>query len=98
MKKRTPHGTRKACAASRARSKASSNVPPRHRRKASVLRTARTSGVAGARVGTVSGRSRKKPRRKAPARTKARRRQRAEKLFGVPPAEAYAHYPLKSLV
>jgi hypothetical protein len=97
MKKR-PHDARKSRAASRARSKASSNVPPRHRRKASRLKTARTSGVAGKRVGAVSGRSRKKPRRKAPARTKAQRRERADGLFGVPAAEQYAEFPLKTLV
>jgi hypothetical protein len=69
-----------ARAKSRSRSRRPGAAPaPRHRRKATRLRTARTSGVAGVRTGTVRGRSRKKPRRTAPDRLAA-----VEKVMGLP--------------
>jgi hypothetical protein len=69
------------------------------KRSPKTVRKARAaSGVAGKKAGTLSGRSRKKPKRKLPARTKAQRRQRADGLFGVPAAEQYAEFPLKTLV
>lgn len=78
--RRRVKSTKVARAKSRSRAARPGAAPaPRHRRKATRLRTARTSGVAGARTGTQRGRSRKKPRRKAPDRIAA-----VDKVMGLP--------------
>jgi hypothetical protein len=82
MKRKTSLDSRKARAVSRARGKSSSNVPPRHRRKSTRLDVPRTAGTAGAKTGTLRGRSRRKPPRRAPQRSAAERRKRAAQLFG----------------
>jgi hypothetical protein len=83
MQKRRIATSKQVRAASQGRARTPTAKPPsRRRRKASRLKVARTAGVAGARPGTVRGRSRKKPPRKAPARSKLQRQKRAERLLG----------------
>jgi hypothetical protein len=71
----------RAASATRARHPGAA-PPPRHRSTSTQRGLARKTGVSGAKTGTLSGRTRKKPKRALPARSAAERRARAERFFG----------------